>query len=168
MNQTKKAILYIYTENTELREKYAQRVNFTADAGIDLYCPEEVYIYENTLANKIRLQIQCVLRDADDESRTHHYFLLPRSSIIKTPLRLSNSTGVIDANYRGEIIAVVDCLQRGSNQSDEDVDYEIKKHERLFQIVAPWAGELCVKLVDSVDELGLTDRGAGGFGSTGK
>ena len=39
------------------------------------------------------------------------FSLLPRSSIVKTPLRLSNSVGVIDRGYRGQVTAVVDNLK---------------------------------------------------------
>ena len=38
------------------------------------------------------------------------YYLYPRSSIIKTPLRMSNSVGIIDAGYRGNIIGCVDNI----------------------------------------------------------
>ena len=42
----------------------------------------------------------------------HGYYLYPRSSIVKTGLRLANSVGIIDAGYRGEIIAVVDNIDK--------------------------------------------------------
>ncbi len=160
---TKRAILYIYTEDIELREKYAKRSNYTSDAGIDLYCPQKMFIECGSLANKIDLNIKCVLRDSQNYDTSHTYFLVPRSSIIKTPLRLSNSLGIIDCSYRGNIIAVVDNIEQ-SNQSG----HTIEKHERLFQIVAPWAGELCVKVVNTIDDLGTTERGSNGFGSTGQ
>ena len=82
--------------------------------------------------------------------------LLPRSSISKTPLRLSNSVGLIDSGYRGVIQAPVD------NISDED--YVIEEGTRLFQIVnSPLE---TFKDIEIVDTLGDTDRGEGGFGST--
>ena len=85
------------------------------------------------------------------------YMLVPRSSISKTPLRMANSIGIIDAGYRGEIMAAVD--NRG------DKDYMIVPGQRLFQIVHP---TLCPFNVGVVDKLSETDRGDGGFGSTGK
>ena len=59
-------------------------------------------------------------------------------------MRLSNSVGIIDSTYRGSIIAVVDNLSAYS--------YEIKKGDRLFQIVP-----FCGKGVDNVI-LGKVDQ----------
>jgi len=83
------------------------------------------------------------------------YYLYPRSSISKTPLRMSNSTGIIDAGYRGNIIAKLD------NISNEE--YKIEKGTRLFQICSPSLDEIELKVVD---KLSITTRGTGGFGST--
>ena len=83
--------------------------------------------------------------------------LVPRSSIWRTPLRQSNSIGIIDAGYRGHLMVPVD------NISNED--YIIKSGERLFQIVHPSLEPIKVELVDEVSD---TERGSGGFGSTGK
>lgn len=84
------------------------------------------------------------------------YYLYPRSSISKTPLRMSNSMGIIDAGYRGEIIAKVDNLT--------DTDYILEKGVRLFQICDASLEPIEIKIVDSLSE---TTRGEGGFGSTG-
>ena len=83
--------------------------------------------------------------------------LMPRSSIAKTPLRLSNSIGLIDAGYRGEIIAAVDNIK--------EQPHKISVGERLFQLVAMNGSKINFKLVSELTE---TDRGTGGFGSTGK
>ena len=48
--------------------------------------------------------------------------------ISKTPLRMSNSIGLIDGGYRGEIMAYCDNIK--------DFEYTINKGERLFQLVA--------------------------------
>ena len=85
------------------------------------------------------------------------YYLYPRSSIIKTSLRLSNSIGIIDAGYRGNIIAVVDNL-------DHKNDVKIESGSRLFQLCSPNLSVIEFKLVD---ELSNTSRGNDGFGSTG-
>ena len=42
------------------------------------------------------------------------YMLVPRSSISKTPLRMANSIGIIDAGYRGEIMAAVDNISKAT------------------------------------------------------
>ena len=83
--------------------------------------------------------------------------LVPRSSIWRTSLRQANSIGIIDAGYRGHIMVPVD------NISNED--YIIKPGERLFQIVHPLLKPIEVELTDTLSE---TERGSGGFGSTGK
>ena len=69
---------------------------------------------------------------------------------------MSNSVGIIDAGYRGNIMVAVD------NISDED--YQIQSGQRLFQI-CPW-NDYKVNL-EIVDILSDSDRGNGGFGSTG-
>ena len=86
-----------------------------------------------------------------------HFFLMPRSSIYKSGLMMANSTGVIDKSYRGELKAPVWSMTGNST---------VQKGDRLFQILAPNMGWIRhVRLVDSLPE---TERGAGGFGSTGK
>lgn len=65
--------------------------------------------------------------------------------------------GVLDETYRGEIGLVI--VNLGKN------DYTIKKNERIAQIIiAPYI----TAEIEYVDELSETERGAGGFGSTGK
>jgi len=126
------------------------------DAGVDLYCPETIIVPASS-QGKINFQIQCrVTKKIFNSCINCGYFLLPRSSIIKTPLRMSNSVGLIDAGYRGDIIAVVD------NISDED--FTIEKGTRLFQIAN--SALLPFDKVEIVEELDETLRGCGGFGST--
>lgn len=85
--------------------------------------------------------------------------LFVRSSFGKKGLMLKNSVGVIDSDYRGEIIALV------MNNSSEDI--VLTDGERFSQIViVP-----CLSLKDNievVEQLEKTGRGGGGFGSTGK
>jgi dUTP pyrophosphatase len=89
------------------------------------------------------------------------FYLYPRSSTgTKTPLRLANSVGIIDSGYRGPLIAAFD-------NGNED-DFQIQDKQRLVQICAPdLSYPIYVILVDSEEELGKTNRGSGGFGSTG-
>jgi dUTP pyrophosphatase len=82
---------------------------------------------------------------------------MPRSSISKTPLRLSNSIGLIDPGYRGEIIAAVDNIK--------SEPYTAKPRQRLFQLAAMNGSSIHFSLVDELSE---TTRGMGGFGSTGE
>ena len=80
--------------------------------------------------------------------------LFPRSSVYKTEQRLANSVGVIDSGYRGEIMMK---YSRSINQ------YKIG--DRVGQlIIMPYPD---VKFKE-VKELSDTNRGTGGFGSTGE
>ena len=123
---------------------------YTGDSGYDLYFPDGIIVPPRTTV-KIDLKIQVQLLDPTGKSRS--LLLLPRSSICKTPLRLSNSIGLIDAGYRGNLIVYVD------NISDEN--FQIEKHSRLFQIVCPDLLEFTVKFV------GYFTGTARAYGSTG-
>jgi dUTP pyrophosphatase len=82
--------------------------------------------------------------------------LFPRSSISKTDHSFRNSVGVIDAGYRGEIklrMSVPNLGEREYNIGD--------KVGQLIIIKLPWIE------IEEVEELSDTDRGEGGFGSTG-
>lgn len=82
----------------------------------------------------------------------------PRSGLaIKKGITVLNSPGTIDADYRGEICVIL------VNLSAED--FEINDGERICQMVI--AAHAQAEWVE-VEELGETDRGAGGFGHTGK
>ena len=124
------------------------------DAGLDLYCPGDLTIPPHETV-KIDLKIQCEGL-SDNDGRNVCYYLYPRSSISKTPLRLANSVGIIDSGYRGNIMAVVD------NISDEPFD--IQKGQRLFQICGRFLEPINLTLVDTLSD---SERGNGGFGSTG-
>ena len=93
------------------------------------------------------------------------YYLYPRSSTgTKTPLRLSNSVGIIDSGYRGNIIAAFD-----NRDSSNDGDFKVEKGSRVVQICPPELSyPVLVEIVDNESDLGTTNRGEGGFGSTGK
>lgn len=85
--------------------------------------------------------------------------IFPRSSISKTCLSLTNAVGVIDSGYRGEIIFKFRTESRAPGK------HVYKKGDRVGQLVImPYPK---VEFVE-VEELSETDRGEGGFGSTGK
>ena len=137
--------------NKDIYKMYKKHNHFhSGDSGLD------IYIIENQIINpgetiRLKLGISCESLDAKS------YFLMPRSSLSKTPLRLANSVGLIDAGYRGEIMAAVDNIK--------DFAYEVEIGQRLFQIVAMDGSAIHFELSDNLSE---TTRGADGFGSTGK
>lgn len=76
----------------------------------------------------------------------------------KRGLRPANCVGVVDADYRGEIIVAI--------HNDSDKIQQIEPGERIAQMVfLPYRG---MGNFEVVDELNDTARGAGGFGSTGR
>jgi dUTP pyrophosphatase len=97
--------------------------------------------------------------------------VFPRSSIRKTGLQLSNSVGVIDSGYRGELQATFNKLFGGEAMYDEMKVKEIQPNEfykvgdRVVQIMIIPHPEI---QFEEVAELSNTERGEGGFGSTGK
>jgi len=143
--------LKIKSFSLEVKSLYESHGTFhEGDAGLDLFIIHEQTVGPGETA-KIHLQIAC------ENEECIPYLLMPRSSISKTPLRLSNSIGLIDPGYRGEIIAVVDNVKSES--------YTINPGQRLFQLVAMAGTPIHFSLVDFLTE---TSRGSGGFGSTGK
>lgn len=114
--------------------------------------------------------------------------LFPRSSVCKVDLSLSNSVGVIDSNYRGEII--VKFKPTPIFEVVDDTEFEEDKFKEYERVMIPEGadniglfnvqygiGERIAQLIimpypkvefEEVEELTQTERGNGGFGSTGK
>ena len=134
------------------------------NAGFDLYASEDVSIQQEPkfipfgITARL-LKVQPMPGGTSNEwlKTDSHFWLVPRSSIYKTGLMMANSIGVIDKSYRGELKAPVWSMTANSS---------VSKGDRLFQIVAPDMGWIRnIRVVSSMPE---TQRGAGGFGSTGK
>ena len=91
-----------------------------------------------------------------------------RSSLGAKGLSLANGVGVIDSDYRGEIkVLMYVSAPQGGQGSFLDYTYSMKKGERVAQIIIePIPKVEIVRILDE-DLLGETDRGSGGFGSTG-
>ena len=169
-------ILRICVEDLELRvhyersvvahnEKMQRNIDFP-DSGFDLLTPfcidSSVGSHKciSTKVNKVNLGVKCaaVLYDAEGNASNTGYYLYPRSSISKSCIRLANSVGIIDAGYRGPMIAMVDVVY--------DNECYLNAYEKMFQICAPGLVPILVELVDELGE--KTERGEGGFGSTTK
>jgi dUTP pyrophosphatase len=86
--------------------------------------------------------------------------IFPRSSVRKTRLMLSNCVCVIDSGYRGELQATFNKI---NNDSVSENDYKVG--DRIAQIMIIPHPEV---EFEEADELSDTERGEGGFGSTGK
>ncbi len=97
--------------------------------------------------------------------------IFPRSSVRKTGLDLSNAVGVVDSGYRGELQATFNKIFGGERFYDETKNTEdtsndfYKVGDRIAQImIIPYPP---IEFVE-VEELSDSERGEGGFGSTGK
>ncbi|EEQ98648.1 deoxyuridinetriphosphatase, putative [Perkinsus marinus ATCC 50983] len=146
--------LKILPLDAKAAEYYSSHKTFHAgDSGLDLFVVKEQTIQPGETAF-IRLGIKAAAFDGKDGAGLS-WLLMARSSISKTPLRLSNSIGLIDQGYRGEIIAAVDNIKNEA--------YTVKEGDRLVQAVGFDGKGITMELVKELDE---TTRGEGGFGST--
>ena len=153
----KKYIEAATTHNTKIKNNPT-----CIDAGFDLYAPsnEDTIQFPFLSVTKLDFKVKCsaVMYKNSNVFNTG-YYMYPRSSISKTPLRLANSIGIIDAGYRGNLIAMLDSDEAHIGQ----------KFDRYIQICAPSLVPIIIEIVDSLEDLGEeTERGTGGFGSTGK
>ena len=101
--------LYVYTDNVQLRNMMRDQIRRPTDSGFDvpmLGCD----VNPNSPVHTFALGIQVAAVDANNVPVP--CLLIPRSSISGTPYRLSNSIGLIDAGYRGEVKAKVDVKKQ--------------------------------------------------------
>ena len=126
--------LLIKPNNDEISEFYSNHGYFNeGDCGLDVFIPEDVEIKcgETKMVN---LQIKCEMFNTTNAiPKNVSYYLYARSSISKTPLILKNSVGIVDAGYRGNLIAALyyaptssDMIQNYSNIEELPV-YKIEK-----------------------------------------
>jgi dUTP pyrophosphatase len=123
----------------------------TGSAGLDLHALHDVLVSSGgsvMLGTGIAVEIPA----------NHVGLVFIRSSVGKAGVSLANSVGVIDSDYRGEIkLLLVYTAGNGGHY--------IRKGQAIAQLVV--IPVLPVELIQ-VDALSTTDRGIGGFGSTGK
>jgi dUTP pyrophosphatase len=151
-----------------------------ANSGFDLFVPEET-VFDKDFTTKFvdlkikgemiycdkNMQLTLESDENEDENETISgasyscgYCVYPRSSISKTPLMLANHIGIIDSGYRGNLIAALRKLPT------DHPTYLVEKHTRLLQVCHPTLCPIFVVLVPE-SELNSSERGEGGFGSTG-
>lgn len=151
-----------------------------SDVCCDLYAQAIEYDDE-----KDRYIVHTGLHIALDED--YECELRPRSSLAKTEYYIVNSPGTIDESYRGEILvvfksrtnieivdALYNLLDEHINISDnyyklhKQIDLPYKIGDRIAQILVRKRTKIEWQEVDKLEDLGETDRGQGGYGSTGK
>jgi dUTP pyrophosphatase len=137
----------------------------TFDAGFDLVLAEPVsFPPQQTRPINHKVRGYMTFHTTQGTQSYCGYYLYPRSSTgSKTPLRLSNSVGIIDSGYRGNLIAYFDNRQNDT--------YVVDKFQRVVQICPPnLTYPMFVRIISSKEEFeqqSNTKRGQGGFGSTG-
>lgn len=133
------------SENAKLPE-YAH----LTDAGADIFALEDTYLKPNeTKLVKTGIAVAIPIG--------YEIQIRPRSGLsLKTPLRVANAPGTIDTDYRGEVCVIM------WNSGNEAV--KIEAGDKIAQMVI---NEVPMIKWKEVTELSSTERGAGGFGSTG-
>lgn len=120
------------------------------DAGFDIVGTEKLYDPNtNTITFKTGIAIEI--------PKGYAGFLMPRSSIYKTGLQLCNSIGLLDENFRGEIMFKFNMIAPGAET--------YQPGDRVGQLVILPLPKFEINLVNSLSK---TDRGSNGFGSSGK
>lgn len=159
-------ILRMFVVDDELKQKYQESIikhnakvenDDYNDAGFDLFVPEETLLLCELVNIDYKVKCEAIMEDKSITYPTGFY-MYPRSSIYKTPLRMCNGTGIIDAGYRGNLKSFFDVKHND----------KVEKFARITQICAPGLVPIHVVLVDKEEDLTVTTRGTGGFGSTGK
>lgn len=122
------------------------------DAGMDICSNEEVLLEPGT-TKIVHTGIAVAIPNG------YEIQVRPRSGLsLKTPLRIANAPGTIDSEYRGEIGIIVTNTGTGN--------YVIDKGVKIAQLVLAPTPKILWEEVESVENLGTTERGKGGYGST--
>ena len=124
---------------------------YEGDDGLDLRSAEDVVLkpFERRL---VSTGLAIAIPDG------YAGFVQPRSGLaLREGLSMANTPGLIDAHYRGELKVCAINL-------DPEREIHITKGERIAQLVIQKVPRVSLMEVDSLDE---TDRGVGGFGSSG-
>lgn len=123
------------------------------DAGFDLYCTSKEIDWT-------KRQIVCHTGLAFEIPEGYVGLIFPRSSVSNKPLMMANSVGVVDSCYRGEVTAkfnITDTRQSAFAHYQEG--------DRIAQMIIIPYPEIEFEETDSLSE---SDRGTGGYGSTGR
>ncbi len=147
-----KGILQVLVARTEDNARLPTRGSEYA-AGWDLYALEDTVVpFRKSV--KLRTGIIVAIPDGYEGQ------VRARSSLGSKGLILPHSIGTIDSDYRGELFVLMTWIGEGDS-------YTVRAGERIAQLLISPIPEVRFDEV-SVEDLGDTKRGAGGFGSTGR
>lgn len=142
-----KKIKIMYLPGSTYPPKQATR----GSAGWDLFSPETVILKPNQVTFiKLRFCIQI--------PEGYYISIVPRSSMGKRGVIIPNSPGTIDSDYTGEIMIMLVNI-------NPDLDVQINNGDRIAQMILHKYHDMNFEVTDHFKN---TDRGSGGFGSTGK
>ncbi len=127
------------------------KASLTGDVGLDLTVTEIVDRNEF---------IECKFGVAVEIPNGHFGMLTPRSNITKMNLMMKNGIGIIDSGYRGELV----CRFKKVKFEDGTQEQLYKVGERAAQLIILPYPQITVWESNTLSE---TERGTGGFGSTG-
>jgi len=116
-------------------------------------------VYAHSITSEVNGKVKVGLGFKTEIPKGYKGIIVPRSNLTKFHWVLNNSYGVIDADYRGEWMAIFTSL---SSVYDGSFPYNVG--DRVAQI---YFEEVLPISFDVVPELEQSDRGEGGFGSTG-
>lgn len=146
---------YIPESISTLYEPHRQRsLQYDGDAGFDLPAPKDVVVPADARGFKIDLGVIAYTTTSSGEPMAMA-MQLRSSTATRTPLRMGNAPALLDANYRGTIIAIVD------NLSHEP--FQVRRGDRFFQLAAHDLRPFELREVRTIDQ---TNRGSRGLGST--
>ena len=121
------------------------------DAGMDLRSVERI-----TIAPGGRARVDTGLRVAIPDG--HAGLVIPRSGLaIEHGISVTNAPGLIDAGYRGRLVVLL------SNTAS--APFQVEVGDRVAQLVIVRVPEMRAVQVEGLDD---TERGSGGFGSSGR
>lgn len=127
------------------------------DAGLDLTVTDlEIDGVEHCVVYKFGIAVEI--------PEGYVGLLFPRSSNAKTDLLLTNSVGVIDSGYRGELMAKFKIVKAHFQSSEENFPVMYRRGDRAVQLVLT---KIPAVVIEESEELSETERGAGGYGSSG-
>ena len=119
------------------------------DAGLDLYAACDALVTGDTVL--IPTGVAVAIPDG------HVGLVCPRSGLSEHGVTVANATGVVDSGYRGELMVRL--------TTTSSTPYEVHRRDRIAQLLIVPTLRPKVTLVERLDN---TERGANGFGSTGR
>jgi dUTP pyrophosphatase len=128
----------------------------SGDAGLDLSAAHDVVL----TAGGGRALVSTGFAVAIPEG--HAGFIQPRSGLaLKHGVTCLNTPGLIDSGYRGELKVLL-------VNTDPHEDFEVRRGERIAQLVVQRVEHAVLEVVEDFEHLGDSVRGVGGFGHTGR